>query len=427
MGDSEDPTESPGQQPPENPHPTPGDTPGDGPGTITPRDPDETMSLLTLATWLKEGEASDSSGDGHYTTGAIIPGTSIKGVRFQPPDSAQRWLLFNNPNGGFSNWNEPTICITAMIHIASAPPSGGGDTVMDFKDAGSGSKLSVYAQDDGSLVLLDRHYEHIISGTQTGNLEGGTYWLQIAAGSGSSAPLRFKVYTLEGQQVFDSGPLTANLGTTNYALVQIGRTTTFNISPMDLYYGPLAIGSGTTPYPPAFRAGRQDPAAFADQGNWTGTIASLGDDNLSTRMATSSTNDELRTEVASRAESGINAASVLGVRLFARLDSPSFDGQAKIKLTSGSQSAQTNDFTMIYSNEAYSLVLDTDPATSAAWTPGALDTVEIGVISVSLGSGSEIRAAELALLSLYYPEQPVASTGGQRSLINTLVALGLLD
>lgn len=57
-------------------------------------------------------------------------------------------------------------------------------------------------------------------------------------------------------------------------------------------------------------------------------------------MATSSTNDELRAEVASRAESGINAASVLGVRLFARLDSPSFDGQAKIKLTSGSQSAR---------------------------------------------------------------------------------------
>lgn len=385
------------------------------------------MALLTLATWLKEGEASDSSGDGHYTTGAVIPGTSIKGVRFESPDSAKRWLMFNDPNGGFTNWSEPTINITAMIHIASAPPSGGGDTVMDFKDAGGSSKLSVYAQDDGSLVLLEHDYNNFISGTQTGDLEGGTYWLQVVGGTGSSASLRFKVFTLEGQQVFDSGPRTANLGSNNYARVQIGRTTLFNTSPMDFYYGPLAISSGSTPFAPAFRAGRQDPAAFAHQGNWTGTVASLGDDNLSTRMVTSSTSDELRTEVESRGDAGINAASVLGVRVFSRLDSPSFNGEAKVKVTSGSQSAETNSFTISLSNEAYSLVRDTDPATSSAWTPAALDTVEVGVVSVSLGSGAEVRAAELALLSLYYPEQPVAHTGGQRSLINTLVALGLLD
>lgn len=384
--------------------------------------------MLTLATWLKEGEASDSSGDGHYTTGALIPGTSIKGVRFQTPDSAPRWLMFNNPNGGFSNWDEPTLCVTVPLHIAAAPPSGGGDTVMDFKDAGGTSKLSVYAQSDGTLVMIDRDYNGFISGTQTGDLEGGTYWLQIAAGTGSSAALRFKVFSLAGSQVFDSGALTANLGSNNYARVQIGRTTTFNVSPMDFYYGPLAVASGSAAYAPGFRAGRQDPAAFAQQGNWTGgSVGVLGDDNLSTRLQTGSTSDELRTGVASRAASGIDAASVLGVRLFARMDSPTFDGQARVKLTSGGQSAQSGDFTISLADEAYSLVRDTDPATSAAWAPAALDSVQIGAVSVSMGTGSMVELPELALLSLYVPGEPAARTGGQRSLINTLDALGLLD
>lgn len=380
------------------------------------------MALVTIATWLKDGEASDSSGDGHYTTGATIPGTSVKGVRFQPGDSEPRWLMFNKQTGVFASLDEPDIHITAMLHLASAPPTGGGDTIMDFKDdqGGTGvSKLSVYALDDGTLKFIDAGYSAFIKDSggsndlQTPVVEGGTYWLQIAAGTGATAALRIKLFTLDGTEVFDSGSLTANLGTENYDRIQIGRTTLFNTSPMDIYYGPLAIGTGTTPYAPGFRAGRQDPVEELTDSQWSvESIADFGDDDLGTVAATSTEDDRIRLAIQTRAQVGINAQGVLGVRVFARMDTTGMGTQATLFLWHDGNEAATDTFEISqFSNEAFSLIADGTPGSVESIEPEHLDEYNIGVTCVHPGTTDVCECAELGLLSLYYPAEDSGGGG----------------
>jgi hypothetical protein len=364
------------------------------------------LALLTLLTHLKVGQATNSSNSAHYTEGVTIPGTSIKAVRFQPGDSEQRWWYINNQNGGFADWDEADIAFTGILHLASGPPASGGDTVLDFKDAsGTNSKLSLYAQDDGTLILLDRAYTGFITGTETPDLEGGTYFIQIVAGTGATAALRFKVFALDTlEEVFDSGALTANLGANNYARVYLGRTTTFNTSPMDIYWGPVGVASGTTAVPAGFRGGHLDPDDDTTNDGWLfETDETPSDDDLNTYASVSDADSEIGFSVESLTAAGVSAESILGVRVFARMDSEeSNDGTVQLKITSGESSASTSTFTIATQNEAYSLVRDTDPATSAAWTPAALGSVQIGVLSVDPGT-SETRLAELSLEFLYIP------------------------
>jgi hypothetical protein len=387
-----------------------------------------TIPMLTLLTHLKAGQASNSSNIAHYTEGATIPETDIKAVRFQPDATTAKWWMLNSPdNGAFTDWDEADIAFTGILHLASGPPASGGDTVLDFKDAsGTNSKLSLYAQDDGTLILLDRAYNGFVIGSETPNLVGGTYYIQIVAGTGTTAMVRLKVFTLAGVEVFDSGDMTVHTGTNNYARVYLGRTTTFNTSPMDIYWGPAGAAAGTTAVPVGFRGGSLRPTQEVDAGTWAvGSVEDLSDDDLDTVADTSDADTECEFSIQSLAAAGISTESILGVRLFSRMGRTDAAATAQLKLTSAASSVSTSTFTLTNDDEAYSLMQDTDPATSAAWTPSGLESATISAVSVDPGSGTT-DLSEFSVEFLYIP-RAAGGGGGQRRALGMLTGLGILD
>lgn len=355
------------------------------------------------------------------TSGTCSMSTSVKrngtaSFRTNPATTATGFGTFTGVDAEGLNgtaWSANPGYIRTYLYIATAPASASEECFSIRSSAAlklavrvtSARVLAVYAADGTTLL-----------GTGTTVLLLNTWYrIEVSAANGTSAA--YSLY-IDGNLELSG---TGNLAATNVATLRLGKGTNRNGQSVDFYHDDWCVSDTSFIGPGECRA-----MALDGNGTYTALTGTYTDydetpsngdtDYVSTAAAGAET-----ATCASASASGISGR-INGVKacIQARFVSGVGGAATSIRL----RSASTNsDSTLHTSDTAYELLTKyytTDPATSLAWSPAALDGVEVGcAIDAAIGADT-VRMTYARVHVDCTPDTPIAGACGHVMAARTI-------
>ena len=337
------------------------------------------------STALYSGVSSDVKRSGNYSFLINPPDANVGSINIQGIDA----------NGASVAFNVATIYARFYL-LPDVIPASDSEEIFTSLNTSSARKFSLRITSTGKLQAYGP------DGTTQLGSDGATTiqdWDQIEVKVGTGETAAYEV--LVNGSVELSG--TANLGTVNNGTLQLGKVVNRNDQGVTLYYDDICVRDDQ--YPGAGAVALQRPVA---DGTYTAWTVGAGpddkwdcvdetppDDTTSYLLSTASVDDAYTANLQDASVAGISG-TINAVKSFARMRrAGSFDGTLKLRLRSGTTDADTAAFTNGSSswNTRWPLFL-VDPATSAAWSLSALDSLQVGAV--------EANATRQSILSATY-------------------------
>lgn len=342
------------------------------------------MTILYF-TGFEHGSLGDSGWKGGYCSiNSVTKRTGNYSLRSNPPVNESgyaQYVGFTNTTGAAAQWNAATVYFRFYLYIATMPASGNSQ-IFRTVDVSGQSKISLRINSSGNLMAFANNDSTQIGSTGTATLSTGV-WYRIEGKSptGLSAAIEIKV---DGT-VDITG--TGSVSTDNNSGVTFGRYQDSGNPAIDVYFDDVAINDSE--YPGVGATLRLDPDGNGTYTAWTGDVPNWqqvdevppsGGDYLTSTISIGAAES---VTLESCANAGVNDTikAVIGLWAVQRYD---VGASMKFRFRSGSTDTDTaNAITTSAGIGIYGMLFTTDPATSAAWTSGGVDGVEIGVIEQS--------------------------------------------
>jgi hypothetical protein len=256
-----------------------------------------------------------------------------------------------------------------------------------------------------------------IVGTTTTVLSSNTWYrIELKVGTGATAAWALNLALGDAASFLETISGTSDLGSTNAGSCLVGNGED-NVT-IDHYFDDFLWSDSA--YPGAGRCVCLLPNANGTNQTWSiGAGSGVNHyDKVNERPPDGDTSyllsplvlNDLESEVLqTRAQAGIAVKSVNCVKSVAILKQNVSGGTARVLLRSnGTADVTSADYTATGTYTAIQKLYDTDPATSSAWTPAGLDTLESGAKDTS--AVNQVRMTFTAVMVDYVPPQNLSVT-----------------
>lgn len=368
-------------------------------------------------------EFSSTSGTVEFNTGTVKTGaysfranptTTATGLgTIVASDEATTWLL--------TVWNEADVYIEFQFLVADLPDSN-SEYIMRVVDAGVNLKLGVTINSAGNLIALDATGATLGTGSTALSLNT---WYRIGVRCGTSATVGPYEIQINGVTELSG---TGNLDADNSIGIQIGKVINLNGNTVDFFYDDLVIDDA------GFVGNAEVKIAVANANGatmaWTGgTGASdytqVDEIPFGTTDYVQSTaqNDVALFDVQDCATTGVSG-TIHGVAYLGRVQrAGGTNGTMVCRLESSGTNGDSASTTTTAGVATRMHIFSTDPDTSAAWTTGGIDAVEVGGVDNN-GAGNRNRIHSATISILYTPSAGPVSAPGNTIQFLQLMGVG---
>lgn len=290
------------------------------------------------------------------------------------------------------------------FRIAALPASNNIEIVSVLPSGGGAQKATLYVTPAGRLRLVDA------GGTGTTGsgfiMPTGTWVrLELKVGTGASGA----AWEIKADGAVEiSG--TGNLGATNGGSLGLGDLVANAPEATDRYYADVSLDNAA--YPGAGQVNILKPNATGTTSAWTngaGTsptnVAEVPHDS-DTGYITSSTNGNVTTVNLDSSATGGVSGTIAATKVVGIVRDEGGASSMSIRAKSGATNSDTTAVDPGSTYTALAEILATDPNTSAAWTTGGLDALEIGVVN-----SANVAVRCTALYAMVECSGAVAATG----------------
>lgn len=325
-----------------------------------------------------------------------------------------------------SGWNISTAFARFYFKINTLP-SADSEEFFQILDTAVALKLAGRVTSAGKLQLYQNDGTTQVGSDSTSTFTTGVWYkVNIRCNTGSSTTA---VLTVDG--TIECSSTTANLGTTNCGYIQLGKVTNRNGRTVSFDYDSLLVddtaapGSGICKRMVCDSNGNANTWSSSSGGNKWDDVNGEPVDPITYLISTTSSGDAQTLGLVSAATAGISGVVRACKLVFAGKRNGASNGAVRLRL----RSATTNDDTstdvamgnpIVMKQRMYPL----DPATSAAWTVSALDSVEVGAVNRS-ANASRMNYAAL-MVDFQAPSELAGFVAGSGATAAILTATGAL-
>lgn len=385
------------------------------------------MAVLNF-TGLESGDSSEAqSTTGTFSIQSSVVRSGSYALRVNPTTSATgnvRMAKHSSEGVATTAFGVSTLYHRFYFRVATAPSADEEQMYVVLDDGGSDK---CYLTLNSSRNIKAYNNAGSLIGTGTTVLSTNTWYrieLKTSTGSGSQA----FVVRIDGTDEFNT---TANQLTNNHGSVRLGKGTNLNSRSIDFYYDDWAVSDSD--WLGEGQCLRMAPDSNGSTAQWTtGTNSSNyaevdevpTDSDTTYLKTTASAGDVHLVGLVSCATAGVSG-TINAVKAFARIrETTDVTTATRVRVRSSSTNNDTGTNNPGTSYVSRFNLLTTDPATSAAWTTSALDSVEIGVKEDNAVS---TRCSTLALFVDFAPSSDATGTASVTLEDTTSAASGSLE
>lgn len=351
-------------------------------------------------------EATQTGGTFSIQTSVVKTGTYA--LRVNPNNNATGFFDIRGFNAGGvqSSINGSTITTSFQYRYATKP-SALSEIMLSAEDA-SVNKFELRINSGGNLVAYDRSAVALATGTAV--LSADT-WYEIQAKTGSGPAGVFEVYVDGVLDITTTGDLLS----TAYRTVIFGKSTNRHGNSVDFFYDDIIIND-TPDYPssgevkvmlPDANGAAQTFTIGAGSDHYTAVNEIPPDGNTSYLVSTLNIGDAETESLQDSGTVGITGTVHVVKVVNSCIRDGAANGTLRTRLRSGSTNSDTAGAAIGVAYEARSNLSETDPATAAAWTVSALDSVESGAVESETTDKS--RMTFTSVMVYYTPEEAAAA------------------
>lgn len=326
-----------------------------------------------------------NSGQAESSGGTVAwQGTTVRTGSFalqtNPATTAVGWAQFKKlAANGIQNTdiNVADLYVSFYFRVGTLP--GTSEEIMSFENTSDALKFALRIDSAGNLMAFQSDGTTQVGSTGSTALSTNTwYLLDVMCGTGAAASWEVKI---NGSAEISG---TGDLNTLNHGQVVLGKATNRNGNTVNFYYDDVIISDS------AFTGANEIktiiPTANGSTMAWTsGTNASdyveVADaSNLTYVMSTGAAGDVGLFDLTDTGTAGISGTiHAIRAMILVREDSAvTSSNSIRVRSnTTNSDSTARNTATTFAETERW---LATDPDTTAAWTTGGIDALEVGSI-----------------------------------------------
>jgi hypothetical protein len=320
------------------------------------------------------GECAGSSGT--VSVQATVKRTGDYALRVNPVDADVGYANLRKPaaNGSNAMLDLATTTVRGYLRVAARPASG-AEMILAL-DGGSGFKGALLLGSDGKLTIWDVGYS-AVGQSSTALALDTWYRVELRIGTGTAAAYALRVDGTE----WLSG--TGSFGASNAYTLRVGKyEDSGGEQGLDVYWDDLLIDDAD--WPGAGEVRRLDPDGDGTYTDWTGTYQDVDEvppQDADTSYITTSTSGAAETVTLESCASAGVSGTIRAVKSLAAVRDEGGTSALSVRLRSSSTNDDTTGIDLGTSYVTRGKVYPTDPATAAAWTPSAVDAVEVGVVA----------------------------------------------
>jgi len=372
------------------------------------------MALRALC-GFETGSITDSglTGGSGQSISSVTVRSGVYSLRSNPVTTATNYFSLNFFDANGIGTTPPNIATTyiSFYFCYATPPASGSEEFLSFLDSGASYKLSLRLTSTGAVQVYNA------AGTQLGSDSSAlsaNRWYRLDVKCGTSATIGPYELKIDDTSIVSG---TGNTGSSNLTYCLLGKFTNRSSQTTDVYYDDVMVSDSAFTASGPYYIKALQPIGNGNYTAWTGTYTDVADvpPDDDTTYISSSTSGQAETAVVQSATTAGIVGTVLAVATIARCrENASFTpGGIQVRLRSGTTD---NDTAMpgsqaIGTNYSYlGKYYETDPATGAAWTIGALAALEVGV---EMNASNASRCTQLLIMVVYQvsqgPNYPSAS------------------
>jgi hypothetical protein len=331
-------------------------------------------------------EYNASGGTISWSQGVQSWDFSVNTLEVGPVGTAVGWVEVNSPgaNGRDTAFSLATTYISFYFSFVTLPITNSEEIIQVRQ--GTNVKFTVRIDSAGKL-----HGFNAGGTTQVGTgttVLNTIQWYRLDLKVGSSATVGAYELKIDGAVEWSG---TTNTNASNATNVRFGKVANRNGNDVYYYYGPLVIDDSAYVSEPYFYATSWSPSSNGSTMQWTsgtGTsdfsqVSEVPPDNANYVKNTASAGQVALFDFDDRAGSNFDLNSLpLSVKGRIRIaEDTGATSSQKIRMRSqNSTNTDTTGFDGTTTYGTLSLLRNTDPHTSIAWTGAALDDIEIGAL-----------------------------------------------
>jgi len=288
------------------------------------------------------------------------------------------------------------IRVRFYLRIATLP--GSNDecfAAFNSSTTASAHKLELRLNSSGNILAYNAAGTLVATGTTV--LSTST-WYMIEAQCGTSATTGTYTVRINGVQEFTG---TTNTSATQNNAFFLGKVQNRNSQSVDFYYDDLLIQDDITAWPGAGKVLRMEPDGDGNYTAWTGDYTAVDDlaagsashDGDSTVITSNTASQAETCTMESASSAGIQSYdTVVGVKALTVAKDSSGTSAYQTRLRSGTTDSDTTSANITSTYFGNGKILTTDPATGAAWTVSALDSIEVGGVNGTAAVTTSVTA-----------------------------------
>lgn len=355
------------------------------------------MAVLNIVGFETGDTAEASNTSGTLSVQATVKRTGGYALRVNPTGTgAGLYALREHANGADGNFNAADVWHRVYFRVATAPGTG-DEPILAAVTATQINKFELRLNSSRQLVAYNQALTLLATGTTALALNT---WYRIEVRGGTGAAANWEVRIDGTTEISGTGDLT----TTNNGRLQLGKVANRNGNSVDFFYDDVAVDNATWPGAGQIEIMQPDANGFytgfsagAGVGDWR-DLDEMPTDGDTTYLKSTANGNAVTVNLESAANAGISGT----VKCVKTLSSTVRDGAAnstmQARIRSGSTDATSGNAGVLgsYGLRAARL-LETDPATGAAWTIAGLDGVEAGVVDNDATDRMRVSTVALAV------------------------------
>jgi hypothetical protein len=374
-------------------------------------------------------ECHASSGTVSVQTSTVKTGTYA--LRSNPTGGSNGYATLGTVLADGTSSGAGTGVATAYLKFEfryATKATSADEPIVHAKTIANNDKWELRLDLNGKLKFYD---SAMVQSGSTGSttLNSGTwYTIEVKAGTGASAAWEVKI---DGTSEISG---TANLTTSNNGSFRIGVSTKRNANAVDYFFDDVVLDDASFP-------GESEIKILLPDGNgstaqWTsGTAPSNytsvdeippgSDGTLDTSyIAKSSAASQTHLVTLQSSATGGISGTIKSVKAFVypRESAGGTTAATGVRIRSSSSNSDSNTRNGSTTYTTQVRIIETDPATSSAWTTSGIDAMEVGVFDTS--SETAVRCSSILAFVEYTPSSDVTGTAASTAKKATQAASG---
>ena len=384
------------------------------------------MALLRVC-GFEAGASSEFQtlgGTASVGTGTVRTGTYS--LRCNPTTTATGYINIGKPasaSGILGNFGDVTL-YTGFAFRAATLPAANSEPIYTNYGSIADLKAELRINSAGNLLHYNKDSTLIATGS-TALVTGTWYYIEFMATNSATGAYETKI---NGVSEFSG---TANHGTGDTVFTAHGKGSNRNGQTVDFYYDDIYVSNtgfvGSQYHIPEVRI--LLPNGAGASAGWTAgtgnTFAEVDDapptpDDDTTYIGADATMDNLYSTFAvedTATKSVTGDVDALAAYVRARSLSRTGTNSTSVRIRNSGSNSDSTLFEMDTTYVGYHHLATVDPATSAAWTLGGIDTVEVGMVASALAQSQRFTLAYIFVLARPDTTPPATGVAYRRTLM----------